>query len=1221
MHLSHGPAHSVPKHYVPNQIDRAAPFSPEDIIEDLDYYIPVGTVTANLRIKPDGVLVTWPVRHEWEEANLAFRCVRLAHPAELGVEDILRAFTTDRSIRLFGRRHPQDDQKGTFRVYVLPEDVGRQFRDPRANNRQRCLMHLMPLLDTSLESWEGDQKTIEVVQEQKQEQHHDDSLFYIFNTLPSPPPYPADVSCPFAKAAMTSLLDVQPMPRLKTSLYSYQKRSAAEMVRRETEPLLRLDPRLEIMEGPTGRGFYYDRHSGLLLRDKREYEEARGGILAETMGLGKTLICLATILATKGHWPRIPPQYSTDLHPIRPKVGSLVQMAAAAINRQQLPWRPYFQDLSDAGEHYGPCVAALEENIGSYVIPAPITRGRKKDAASKGQRIYLCSATLVIVPENLFLQWKSEIALHLKEGALKVLSMQSLKSKMPSRAALLSYDIVLMTKKRFEQEFVNTRLGGTPDTPLKELHFLRVIADEGHAFASSGETVKVVRGFQSLHVERRWIISGTPTAGLLGVEVDLATNETSQEQFTDSTTSKQSALAARQKISSSVQERRDLEHLGKMVTNFLRLKPWANSWNDDRAAWRTYVLPSYDGVRKPRSLRNILESLVVRHQIEAVEMDVQLPPLYNRVVYLQPSWHDKLSINLFVLSLTVNAVTSERVDEDYMFHPRNKKQLEQLIKNLRQSGFYWTSFSSEDIGKTLEVSSGYLEKPVDPRQPNTEDRILLIQAMDAGRLALESHSWKAFTELNELGIYVEDFPDDACSAWSLVPRGIEDPLLAGATQLTEAQKYVDSRLYFRSPATGLDVFGTTTKEKLRQSAGSKAPEELKLTEKHTKSKATTVPKPRQKRSAQDKQAVGKTDPSRPTTALKSAMKASKSDTVEPLSSDSPLAKAKISGTASAKLSYLLDRVVFLQREEKILIFYEGDQIAYYIAQAFDLVNIEYRIYTGTLSATQRNDYIDTFNMHDSCRVLLMNMRLAAHGLHMAKASRVFFVNPVWQPNVEAQAIKRAHRIGQTRPVYVETLVLKDTLEDQMLQRRKQMTTEEHQTAQKSMLDDPIMRELIQMARPIPFAHDEKLEVKKQMAPLETPQRLFGRVHEETTAQKDPDTGLSWSGETNTSNTGQQSRKRKAVEFDPAKIESPSSRRKLNESVCAKESKNMNISSAKADRANMDTISKEQTTHHMVDEQHALLETSSGRRVAFADDEMVDLQQQDATQNSAADRGD
>lgn len=54
----------------------------------------------------------------------------------------------------------------------------------------------------------------------------------------------------------------------------------------------------------------------------------------------------------------------------------------------------------------------------------------------------------------------------------------------------------------------------------------------------------------------------------------------------------------------------------------------------------------------------------------------------------------------------------------------------------------------------------------------------------------------------------------------------------------------------------------------------------------------------------------------------------------------------------------------------------------------------------------------------------MNVKLAIYGLHLAAASRVFFISPIWQPNIEAQAVKRAHRIGQMRPVYVETLVLK-----------------------------------------------------------------------------------------------------------------------------------------------------------------------------------------------------
>lgn len=71
------------------------------------------------------------------------------------------------------------------------------------------------------------------------------------------------------------------LPGLKTTLYSYQKRSAAAMIQRETEPLQTLDPRLESLKGPTEQNFYYDRLTGIILREMQTYEEARGGFLAE----------------------------------------------------------------------------------------------------------------------------------------------------------------------------------------------------------------------------------------------------------------------------------------------------------------------------------------------------------------------------------------------------------------------------------------------------------------------------------------------------------------------------------------------------------------------------------------------------------------------------------------------------------------------------------------------------------------------------------------------------------------------------------------------------------------------------------------------------------------------------------------------------------------------------------------------------------------------------
>ena len=883
------------------------------------------------------------------------------------------------------------------------------------------------------------------------------------------------------------------------------------------------------------------------------------------MGLGKTLISLAAILATKGHWPRIPPEYSTGLHPTRPKVGSLLQMVASTIGRAQVPWRRHFEDLSSAGEHHDACLALLEKNIGSYVIPAPESkRERRSKLIPEDRRIQLCCATLIIVPPDLLMQWKSEIRLHLEEEALRVLYLDIDDCVMPKVCDLLPYDIILMTKQRFEREMTSTgpqsvsakarndctcpyndgcRCSGNDQyhSPLRDLHFLRIMVDEGHDFASLGGKKNAVWALQNLHVERRWIISGTPASGLLGVEVGVAAQETLKDTKENEELANENTLIARREESARLQEQKDLERLGKIIVDFLNLRPWANSRaGEDPASWSKYVVPPNDGRRKAHSLKAILESLVVRHQIQDIQVEIRLPPLYNRVVYLKPSWHDKLSINLFILFLVANAVTSERVDEDYMFHPKNKGQLNQLITNMLQSGFFWTGITQQDVTKTLDASRGYLEdnKHLESTE-RKEDCILLKQAMTMGKQALNSSSWRAFASSQELGMFVEDFPPEARSAWSLVYRETEDqPLIVGATQFLDAQIHVNSKLYALNPADGLAQVGGFVMEKAwrnvnqavntrtentddsrtlvspSRSKKAKGGSESSINQhpklKHnstiSKAKATTItgksgrlPTSSQVHTVnKEKKAIG----------LKLALKSSyKRDSVTLIPAESILAKSRLVGTASAKLSYLLDRVLELQAKEKILIFYEGDHIAYYIAQVFDLLDIRYLIYTGTLSVERLNAYITAFNKTDTFRVMLMNVRQAAHGLHIASASRIFFVNPIWQPNVEAQAIKRAHRIGQTRPVYVETLVLEDTLEDRMLKRRKGMNAQEHQQAEKSLLDDPIMGQLIRDINFIPLLEDEINDVHCQMAKLRTPQPAFGRVENGTARSEDPHADL------------------------------------------------------------------------------------------------------------------
>ena len=1098
---------------------------------------------------------------------------------------VLSKLSCARWLQAAMKQHNTLSDKVSIRVSLLPDDIGRSTISREDLGLRKAMWELIAKLDKSIVGWEGNGSTEQSTAFYNTPEPTGESLLHIFNTLQDPNPTPSFVSDPFSRDAMDVLLDLSKgVQGLKNQLFNYQRRSAAVMIQREVQPGKILDPRFERRIGPTGEVFYLDERAGCILSERREYDEPRGGILAENMGIGKTLICLALILSTKGHWPTVPPEHSFNLHPVRPKVANLMEMAAAAMAQNSIPWKAYFEDQLREGRHYKRCIEALHSQIGSYQLPPKPSRVRKSSDPIASTVIKLCSATLIIVPANLVAQWKQEIAFHVEGGFLSVLIIEDFSTPMPDSSLLLQYDIILMERRRFEREstskgtfdykpfvehvqddcgispserrgfdksklvhglhgaFAGCRCPHTANahSPLKCLHFLRLIVDEGHNFAASGMNSNSAISMQRLHVDRRWIVSGTPANGLLGAEVDLTVSETSllstsiryecvsqavekipsvllaRKPSSEATSMCDSAARLSVKTSSALsQETKDLKSLGNIIVNFLALPPWANlKGTPDHVSWNWYVIPARGGEeRNSQTLRNILASLIVRHRLDTIRPEIQLPELYNRVVYLQPCYYDKLSINLFLLKLASNAVTSERIDRDYMFHPSNRKQLDILINNLRKSCFFWTGFTVEDVHETLQLSRKYIEEKGD--KLTREDTCLMEKAIEAGLKSLKSSLWRALSELDELGLCIQGFPAEACDYWSLTETKESSDCVIGATQVGRAVKFIDDRLYMSNPTEGFQQAGMIemqraekeatkqSKSKAKSSSAGISPQKIRAkASKYQKSiplaaKGTKVKKTdRQPLSineatqnlARNFSQDGNDIAGCPKSALKPA------NILDPplLPASLSLLRTRLSATVSAKLSYLLDRVIELREKEKILIFYEGDYIAYYIAQALEIIGVGHLIYANSLEVAKRNEYIMTFSTTEDFRVMLMDLRQAAHGLHVACASRVFFVNPVWQPNIEAQAIKRAHRIGQTRPVFVETLVLEDTLEDQMLQRRKAMTMREQQEASKSLLDDSTMNGIIKEAQFVPFLDKELIDVDSQFAPLKVSQQIFGR---------------------------------------------------------------------------------------------------------------------------------
>ena len=989
-------------------------------------------------------------------------------------EEVLRPFLKKRWLVFEHINHQLYEYKASIRVYALPEDVDRQYRRGSMTDYRRALKSLIKNIDISSEAWNAAwdaEKPLETYLEAGTEP---ESLFYIFNTLPSPVPNAMDINDTRGCQSVDDIFE-DSVQGLVSPLYPYQKRSAAMMIQRETNPKRSQDPRKPAYRDLLGQPFYMDTHDGVLLRDPHLYEEPKGGILAETMGYGKTLICLTVILATRGHIATVPEDRVALLPEPRDKVASLLTMAAAAAAHKAVPWKAEFNALSNNGFHHERCINELRRHVSEYDEPIfnPTNPSRKGKRTSE-KVVRLSSATLIVLPPNLVVQWQHEIECHIEKGALDVLVIEvDTKTPLPKWQEMIRYDIVMITKPRFEAEYrdndLHTGKRGRGEerfqSSLTDIRWLRVICDEGHGFAGSASRTNAMAMLDKLYVERRWVVSGTPANTMLGVEVGLAANETNENTDVDM----QETLQSRKKSDTLDQESKDVERLRHIVISFLKVQPWANK-DVDIANWRRYLAPrEADGqLRKAASLRVLLQSLIVRHRIEDIEVDLKLPPLYNRVVYLEPSYYDKLSINLFVLALISNAITSERVDEDYMFHPKNRKILDSLISNIRQSSFHWVGFREHEIKQTVHVASTYLDSNLD--KISDEDGMLLTEAIMIGERALNDDAWKAFSDLHEMGAYIEGFPKAASEAWSMHSEATT-PLLLGTVQARQAQRYI-ANSSAEDPAEGLTGAGL----RAMQSARKRAEEEKEDTNK-TKSKAVEEPKlkshaiPGRKRSS---------------SFLESPKKGLSGPQLQPGSS---LLRAQIVGFSSAKLAYLINEVLKHAQTEKIIIFYDSNNIAFWIAEALELLHVSHRIYANTLKVETRAKYLAAFNSESEIRVLLMDLKQAAHGLHVAAASRVYIVSPIWQPSVESQAIKRAHRIGQTRPVYVETLVLRDTLEDRMLKRRKQMSNVELAKAEKSLLDDGTMGQIIKDEKFLKF-NDEEEVWSGRVARLSKPVPLF-----------------------------------------------------------------------------------------------------------------------------------
>jgi SNF2 family DNA or RNA helicase len=133
----------------------------------------------------------------------------------------------------------------------------------------------------------------------------------------------------------------------------------------------------------------------------------------------------------------------------------------------------------------------------------------------------------------------------------------------------------------------------------------------------------------------------------------------------------------------------------------------------------------------------------------------------------------------------------------------------------------------------------------------------------------------------------------------------------------------------------------------------------------------------------------------------------------------------------AKLELLRQQLTDIISEgHKVLVFSQFTSFLSLVKQQFDDDGINYEYLDG--KSSNRAASVKRFQNDESVSAFLISIKAGGHGLNLTAADYVFLLDPWWNPAVEAQAIDRAHRMGQQNPVIAYRMICRDTVEEKIV---------------------------------------------------------------------------------------------------------------------------------------------------------------------------------------------
>ncbi|KIL67165.1 hypothetical protein M378DRAFT_191789 [Amanita muscaria Koide BX008] len=1116
---------------------------------DLKNLIPVGVVNIDVLDEDGETAAALCVHTHAEDDWHAFHgSALLTHLTSMADDSFCKELDFLIQHHFVSATYRFDDNRRSIivRIYLIPYDLPnvqgrlRLRKEAISSPARRHLSALLPRIRCCREDWDG--YCCQCCPPLLDTAKDDRTLAEIYSELPSPKPF----NPPRREEISSRLLhfsdDLKGLG-MKSTLFQYQRQSVAALLQKEMDVSAIEDPLYVSIVDLNGNRFYLQPAKMEILCERPMVSPARGGILCEELGTGKTVMILTLVVATIReisspeeslhnempvmtpvafrHFPSVfetarrcllpgkqPVIQSGEFPSLRElllhhrcaspdtSVPDLSTAEGVSRHRKQQHLQDRFEltKLAEAQKANTPFYLHYGNNNDSSAAPRKTT--------IQGPRImYLTNATLVVVPVNLVSQWDREIIKHC-EYPVRVLILRAGTPTPTARSLASDYDIILTTYPRFTAEanckdvsklhpwkicrcptFKGARV---PDcrcrspnvSPFFQVRWKRLVIDEGHVSSSRFSTlIQLVR---LLSVERRWIVTGTPTTNLLGLsfgnKAGAEDDEPTNQEYGDydyltslqGTLTGQSTPGISTRSGSEVQtpprnssvriwnkyDRGDLYKLGNMITHFVAVPQFCA---DVKLMYNQVTAPLLDP-RGPRPgsiqvLIQVMRMVMVRHRIEDIENDVVLPPLTHNSVLLDLEPLAIKSYNALQASMAINAIDSERTDQDYLFHPSNADVLQTAVKNMSQL-MLWSvdDLNLYHVDQLLVDKDTHIQRAIKRNMPE-EDIRLLYDAFRHIRLAAEDPLWRASQSNEDVPYHVSRMNHRVFEVWTRTcQKDPATPMMNGVMHVNRILRLHD--FVVQRPLAIEEVIveeGRRISEedlKLRrrfieaqEKKGRGNKKSLPLQDEHVSELAGNATK---KARAPDTLKEMQTELSVSIARLEdgenvlpaAATPRHSGSSYSEVPSSSPHAQIRIGHSASSKINWIINEIKSHSATEKFLIFSDSELSLAHVAEALELIKVKFLRFTAQIEARYREQLVLTFETSETYRVFLTELKHGARGLNLISASRVIFCEPVWQADVESQAIKRAHRIGQTKKIIVTTLAIRGTAEERMVARKE-----------------------------------------------------------------------------------------------------------------------------------------------------------------------------------------